>query len=323
MKRGEEPQEAVVMRALVVDDDPAIRTVLCEMCRSVGLAVESAADGVEALEHLRRHGADIMLLDVSMPRLGGFGVLEELHKNPLQPSPAIVMVTSHNDVSAKMRGAELGAIDHIDKPFRLADVQRRIQRVVAVTDLERRLADEESVFSDLRGTDQDTGVGSFAQLSSTLDGEFRWAQAQNAPLTCVVISDERYRVGGNAHERLEDQGRLQEATKVIAEAVADTGRLFRVDAAELVVLMPRTPEEGARELVARVVACLAADDDLDPGDFVIGAATYPHHDIDQPTHLYRAANLTLAQARVAQGDRVRYFAGFPGDSTEPDSTKPV
>ncbi len=184
------------------------------------------------------------------------------------------------------------------------------------------MADEELAFSELRGTDQETGVGSFAQLSTTLDGEFRWAQAQNAPLSCVVISDERYGIGGNenAGRNAEDQGRLLGATRVIAEAVAESGRLFRVDAAEFVVLMPRTPEEGARELVDRVIERLATDDDLDSGDFVIGAATYPHHEIDQPTHLYRAANLSLAQARVAQGARVRYFVGFPGDSTESEPT---
>jgi CheY-like chemotaxis protein len=309
-----------VTRALVVDDDPSIAKMLGEVCRDLGLDVITARDGVEALEQLRQLGAHIVLLDLDMPRLDGLGLLEALRREPLLPQPSVVVVAAATDAAGRLRCAELGAIDYIDKPFRVADVQRRIGRVLAVTDLEERLREAEVAFLELRSTDRDTGVGSFAQLSAVLDGEFRWAKARGAPLSCLVVSDERYGIGGQAKDRVEDQERLHATTQIIARAVDPSGRLFRVDAAELVVLLPGTDEASAREQVARIVAALGDAEMLDGAQFAVACASYPHPELEQPGQLYRAVNTTLAQARSGTGARVRYFSGFGGDADRPAST---
>jgi PleD family two-component response regulator len=306
-----------VTRALVVDDDESIVELLSEVCRSLGTEVITASDGAEALEQLRQVGADIVLLDLDMPRMDGFSLLERLRQESLLPQPSVVVVTAAADAAGKLRCAELGAIDHVDKPFRVADLRRRIGRVLAVTDLEKRLREAEAAFVELRSTDKDTGVGSFAQLSVVLDGEFRWAKARGASLSCLVVSDERYESSGGEKGRDEERHRLAAVSQILARAVDSSGRLFRVDAAELVVLLPGTNESRAREHVERIVAALESAETVSVAEFAIACASYPHPEIEQPGHLYRAVNSALAHARIGTGERVRYFGGFRGDVAFP------
>ncbi len=301
---------ASVPRVLIVDDDQRILKVVGELCRDMGLVVATARDGVEALKALRGGGADLMLLDLAMPRLDGFGVLEKLRAEPADPNPVVIVVTASADVAGKMRGTELGAWDFVDKPFRVPDLQRRIERVLAIRDLEVHLAGAEQQFWAMRTTDAATGVGTFAQLYEALEGEFRWARAQNAPLSCVVVSNESYGKSSASQDLHEDEEKLHHTAQLVSDNLGTPGRLFRVDAAEVVALLPACSVAQAREVVDRIAEALARAEGLAGADFVFAAATFPHPEISEAHLLYRAANMTLAQARALRDRRVGFFDGF-------------
>jgi len=298
-----------VARALVVDDDPSIRTVLTDLCRAMGLEVEAAVDGVDALEKLRANGADVLLLDLAMPRLDGFGVLEALRDEAFDPDPAVIIVTSSADAGGKIRGTELGALDFVEKPFRVADLRRRIERVLNVAELEAKLRQAESQLWELRTTDQTMGVGRTNQLFEVLDGEFRWALSSEKALSCVVVSDERC-VTGTARDPEQDRERLHCVAATVESGLVSTHRLFRVDVAELVVVLPGTPRDALEGLVSEILATIDSADGLDAADFAVGGASHPHVEITQASHLYRAANVSLAQARTRANERVVLFDGF-------------
>jgi CheY-like chemotaxis protein/anti-sigma regulatory factor (Ser/Thr protein kinase) len=83
-------------RVLIVDDDEAARYVLRQFLASAGFKVEEASGGTEGLERARRHPPDAILLDLQMPGIDGYGVLEELHAEAATRHIPVVIVTSAN-----------------------------------------------------------------------------------------------------------------------------------------------------------------------------------------------------------------------------------
>ena len=106
------------LRALVVDDEPAARRLLTELLSKVPDVdvVATCRHGREALAWLQEHRADLLFLDVEMPGLGGFEIVEGLpRETPDQPRPAVIFVTAHDQFAVQAFEAE--AWDYLLKPF--------------------------------------------------------------------------------------------------------------------------------------------------------------------------------------------------------------
>jgi len=102
---------------LVVDDDEANRDVLGRRLQRLGYGVIEARDGVEALEVLARDGVDLVLLDVMMPRLDGYGVLEKRREDNALREVPVIMISALDQMDSIVRCIELGAEDYLPKPF--------------------------------------------------------------------------------------------------------------------------------------------------------------------------------------------------------------
>lgn len=101
---------------LVVDDDPVMRLMLTAALERDGHRVSTADDGASALDHLRSEPVDVVLLDVVMPEMDGFAVLERVKADADLRHIPVVMVTSMDDTGSAVRGIELGADDYLAKP---------------------------------------------------------------------------------------------------------------------------------------------------------------------------------------------------------------
>jgi class 3 adenylate cyclase len=102
---------------LVVDDDPVNRKLLEHSLRRDGHDVLTAEDGREALESIRLHNPDIVLLDVLMPGIDGFGVLERIKGEIAYRDVPVIMISGLEDFDSVVRCIELGAEDYLPKPF--------------------------------------------------------------------------------------------------------------------------------------------------------------------------------------------------------------
>ena len=114
-------------RILVVDDEASIRRILETRLSMIGYDVVTAADGEEALEIFRQTEPDLVVLDVMMPKLDGYGVCQELRKESDIP---IIMLTALGDVADRITGLELGADDYVVKPFSPKELEARIRSVL-------------------------------------------------------------------------------------------------------------------------------------------------------------------------------------------------
>jgi CheY-like chemotaxis protein len=120
-------------RALLADDYETVRRMLGEALRSLGFAVEEAADGAAALERLRRERFDILFTDLVMPELDGFELCEEVRKTPELQNLPVVVVSTHCDADYVMKALRLGADDYITKPIEPRLLERVIRRALTPT----------------------------------------------------------------------------------------------------------------------------------------------------------------------------------------------
>jgi len=102
---------------LVVDDEPQVVWVLEFSLQALGYRTYSAHDGMEALDQIRRHRPELMVLDVMMPRMDGWSVLEHLARNGESGGPRVVVVTALASASDRSRAEQLGASAFVPKPF--------------------------------------------------------------------------------------------------------------------------------------------------------------------------------------------------------------
>jgi len=100
---------------LIVDDDPEVRAMLAEYLAGDGYVVAQAADGLEALLHVRRARPRAVVLDLMMPRLGGLEALKRIRA--LDPTIGVVVVTGVQDVELQRQALELGALAVFGKPI--------------------------------------------------------------------------------------------------------------------------------------------------------------------------------------------------------------
>jgi len=103
------------VRVLFVEDDPAVAQMYKLKLELDGYQVEVAPDGEIALHMARSEPPDIIFLDIRLPKLGGFEVLEALRADPTTRAVPVVILSSHSEQELVERGARLGALDHLIK----------------------------------------------------------------------------------------------------------------------------------------------------------------------------------------------------------------
>lgn len=127
---------------LVVDDNEANRDVLSRRLKRQGLAVENAENGRQALELVRQQPFDLILLDIMMPEMNGYQVLEQLKADQSLQHIPVVMISAVDDIESVVRCIELGAEDYLFKPFNPVLLRARVG-----ASLERkRLHDQERAY---------------------------------------------------------------------------------------------------------------------------------------------------------------------------------
>ncbi len=118
-------------KILVVDDEASIRRILETRLSMIGYIVVTAADGEEALAAYKKELPNLIILDIMMPKLDGYGVCQEIRKDSDIP---IIMLTALGDVADRITGLELGADDYVVKPFSPKELEARIKAILRRVD---------------------------------------------------------------------------------------------------------------------------------------------------------------------------------------------
>lgn len=116
------------MRVLVVEDDQALGEFLKKGLEREGHRVDCAGDGEVALAHAEAHSPDLIVLDLSLPKLDGMEVLEQFRKRGVEAS--VLVLTGRNELDARVRCLDLGADDCLLKPFSFSELTARIRALL-------------------------------------------------------------------------------------------------------------------------------------------------------------------------------------------------
>jgi DNA-binding response OmpR family regulator len=129
-KKRSEP-EYTGMRILVVDDEQHMIDLIRMNLELEGFQVLEASNGIDALDQVRKHIPDLIILDIMMPQLDGFEVLKMLREFSSVP---VIMLTAKGEEEDKVRGLELGADDYVTKPFGARELVSRVKAVLRRTE---------------------------------------------------------------------------------------------------------------------------------------------------------------------------------------------
>lgn len=172
-------------KVLVAEDDRHIRDLLTDILKDEGYDVVEARNGIVALEKVVEEHPDVVLLDLGMPILDGFGVMEKLREDPDTQSLPVILLTAMPAIQGEQQGLKLGALNYISKPWNRGVVQAAVR--IALRDAHAESADEtgevnedfepesyaDEYEDDLDGIEDDKHIstaGRLMNLEKILDG---------------------------------------------------------------------------------------------------------------------------------------------------------
>jgi diguanylate cyclase (GGDEF)-like protein len=283
-------------RVLIADDDAHTRNLLKELLEGWGYGALMAEDGQPV--------PDLALLDLMMPGLDGFTVLKRLRSAPATADLPVIILTAAGEVDDKLKGIELGANDYVTKPFRIGELQHRVEVVLA----QKREAAEVVVVEEPE--DSLNGVGTFPQLKETLGYEVARARRYTRPLTALMVAVDDPPSILETRERAETNDLLTQLAAALQRSFRAADRIFRIDVEAFVVLLPETP---ARIAATRLAAALKADPlklaEARKYTVSVGIADFPRFGRERADELLRAANHALLFAQRQGPARVEIANG--------------
>jgi two-component system cell cycle response regulator DivK len=130
-------------KVLIAEDNPVNRELLRELLEGRGYEVEEACDGEEALEMVGRARPNILLLDLGMPKLDGFGVVRKIRENPLLNDLPVMAVTAYAMRGDREKALESGFDGYLSKPINAASLAEELERLLGKPGA-RRIASTET-----------------------------------------------------------------------------------------------------------------------------------------------------------------------------------
>ncbi|MEJ2658096.1 MAG: response regulator [Desulfobacterales bacterium] len=141
------------LKVLFVDDEIDFLETLMKRMKKRGVDVVGVGSGEEALEYLKKHPADVVVLDVRMPGIGGIYTLREIKK--IDPLMEVIMLTGHASIEAAIEGMESGAFDYLMKPADFDELLFKLQDAFKKRNIQKQKIEK---LGNLKRLDQKKGV---------------------------------------------------------------------------------------------------------------------------------------------------------------------
>lgn len=129
-------------RILIIEDEKSMREVLKILLEEEGYDITPAADGQEGIEQIQKDIFDLVITDIKMPRMDGFGVLKKVKE--ISPSTVVIMITAFGTTESTIEAMKLGAYDYIHKPFKIDEIRLIINKAFE----KKRMSDELSLLRE-------------------------------------------------------------------------------------------------------------------------------------------------------------------------------
>jgi putative two-component system response regulator len=208
-------------RVLVVEDEPAIATMLAALLKQDGYRVSCAADGIEALDRLADEPPDLILLDLGLPLLDGYEVCRRIKQDPRTRLLPVIILTAQDPLDTRLRVWELGADEFISKPIQTVELLARCQSLLRA----KRLTDE-----------LETAQSVLFALARAVEAKspYTHGHAERAAAYALLLADE-IRLDRSQREILRQGALLHDIGKIsIPDVILDKPGALTADEYEIV-----------------------------------------------------------------------------------------
>jgi diguanylate cyclase (GGDEF)-like protein len=286
---------------LVVEDDEDAREVLTELLRP-RYDVESVGDGETAILKAAEIAPDLVLLDLFLPGLDGFGTLTGLRRNAKTADLPVIFLSAQGDAETKSHGLSLGAADYLAKPFSAQELMARVDRTL-------KLTAQKEHYRALAQTDGLTGLPNFRSFHARLEEEVARANRYGAPLACAMVDLDGLKQINDKLGHAAGNRAILALADAVREELRDTDFAARYGGDEFVVLLPQTTADAGglfAERLRRRLAAVSEEAGL-PIRGSIGVAAVTADELESPDaaeDLLRRADEALYTAKRSGRDRV-------------------
>lgn len=298
---------------LIIDDAKENIVVLSRLLKDQANIV-FAVDGEHGLKQANAEPPNLILLDISMPGLNGFEVLERLKRSPVTAEIPIIFITGIPDSETEEQGLNLGAVDYITKPFSSAVVRARVRHQLKLQRLTSALKEANARLTLLAMTDPLTGAHNRRHFLDILSNEQARARRYHHPTSLMVMDIDRFK---SINDRFgHDVGDLviKEVVRISSALLRKNDAFGRLGGEEFAILLPETPLEEAEQIGNRLCSQIAQAKVRAPEhavSFTISCGVTQLQEDDKKTEqVLKRADLALYQAKKDGRNQVVTFSAL-------------
>ena len=253
--------EAKKNSVLIVDDESSNIMALTQILRPV-YTVYAVNSGHKAVEATVKHLPDVILLDVVIPEMDGFVVMDMLKSNEETRDVPVVFITGLSNADAEEKGLSLGAADYISKPFSPAIVKLRVKNQI-------KMLNQLRIIEQISMLDQLTSIPNRRGFDNRMDMEWVRAIRENTLISVLIMDVDKFKVYNDTYGHQQGDVVLQAVAVTVTQSLSRPGDFAaRWGGEEFVVLMPNTDISGAvriaemirQNISEKVIACADGTD---------------------------------------------------------------
>lgn len=300
--------EPETMQTILIIDDAKENIVVLSRLLKTQANIIFALSGEEGLKIAGTNVPDLILLDISMPGLNGFEVLEHLKQAAATADIPIIFITGIPDAETEEKGLNLGAVDYITKPFASAVVKARVRHQLKLQRLTTALIDANARLTQLAMSDPLTGAHNRRYFLDALKKELDRVQRYRHPSILMVFDIDHFKCINDNHGHDVGDKVIIEMVRISSTILRKNDIFSRFGGEEFTILLPETPLAEAEQIANRLCAQIARTAIETPEQqlsFTVSCGvTQLREDDKSPDTILKRADIALYQAKQSGRNKV-------------------
>lgn len=296
-------------KILVVDDEPSILEMMRLRLESLGAVVNTVARGGDALQAARSDPPDVILLDVMMPDVDGFTVIQQLKQDEQVRDIPVIFMTARDEIDSRVQGLDRGAQDYVTKPFNTTELIARIRAALRVKQLQDELREKNHMLERLAGSDPLTGLPNRRVFDEQVYLEMERARRTGHSLSCLIFDIDDFKEINDRHGHQVGDEVLRHMSRVLKGRKRAVDLIARYGGEEFVWLLAGAARKQAVDLGHWLLRTISGEkvqtsDGPIHASVSVGVTTYvpqDHGEITTTLLLHHADNALLDAKAQGKG----------------------
>jgi two-component system cell cycle response regulator len=316
------PQKAILMKKdpigmevqtghiLIADDDADFRRILCRRVERLGFTYDEAENGDQALELLRTHEFDVLLLDLYMPSKNGLDVVQEAQQ--FDSDLQAIILTGGATVETAVEALRAGVYDYLTKPL---DSLTQLDITLTHALERRRLVRENAhLFAEVQRlaiTDPLTGIYNRRKVDQVLPDEVERARRYNRPLSLIMLDLDNLKRINDRHGHSTGDQMLKYVANIIRNEVRSVDVPARIGGDEFLILLPEADLEAASRVAKRVCSRISGEENGEVNVSVSVGVVQWSRELASADDFLQVVDQAMYQAKRAGGRRMFVLSPAP------------